>query len=303
MQIVLSGASGLIGTALKKALRADGHELRLLVRRPPADADERQWDPEGGRLGVEVLADADAVINLSGVGVGDHRWTAPYRNQILSSRLHPTSTLASAIAELGADGPAALVSASAVGYYGDTGDRTVDESAPGGAGFLADVCRQWEAATEPAARGGHTRVVHLRTGLVLAAEGGIVKRLRPLVKLRVAGRLGSGQQYQPWISLADEVGAIRFLLGSSVSGPVNMTGPDPVTQDRFIHELARTLHRPAVLPAPSFALRLALGGFADEGVLAGQRAIPAVLTGAGYSFAHPTLEAALADAVSPASEN
>lgn len=294
MLIVLSGASGLIGTALKASLRADGHELRLLVRRPPAADDERQWDPEVvGHLGTEVLAGADAVINLSGVGVGDHRWTPAYKKAILASRIHPTVALAETLATLGGDGPSVLLSASAVGYYGDTGDRVVDETAPVGAGFLADVCRRWEAATEPAADAGHVRVVHLRTGLVLAGHGGLLKRLIPLYKLGAGGKLGHGQQYQPWISIEDEVGAIRFLLTSEVSGPVNLTGPDPVTQERFAHALGAALHRPAVVPTPATALRLVVGQFADEGVLSGQRAVPAVLSGAGYQFVHPTLDGAL----------
>lgn len=294
MLIVLSGASGLIGTALKTALRADGHELRLLVRRPPAAADERQWDPEVvGHLGTEVLAGADAVINLSGAGVGDHRWTPSYKKMILASRIHPATALAETLATLGGDGPSVLLSASAVGYYGDTGDRVIDETAPAGAGFLADVCRRWEAATAPAADAGHVRVVHLRTGLVLSGQGGLLKRLIPLFKLGAGGKLGGGQQYQPWISIEDEVGAIRFLLTSEVSGPVNLTAPDPVTQERFAHALASALHRPAVVPAPAAALRLILGQFADEGVLSGQRAVPAVLTGAGYPFAHSTLDGAL----------
>ena len=293
MRIALTGASGFIGTELKKSLRADGHELRVLVRRPPNAPDERHWDPDLGRLGADVLADVDAVVNLSGAGVGDHRWTSAYKNEILMSRLNSTSTLARTMAELGSAAPKVFLSASAVGYYGDTGDRVVDETAPSGNGFLADVCRQWEDATEPAQRSGDTRVVHLRTGLVLSATGGLLKRLRLVVKLGAGGKLGSGQQYQPWIALSDEIGAIKFLLAAPVSGAVNLSGPDPVTQQHFVRALAAVLHRPAILPAPAFALRLALGQFADEGVLAGQRAVPSALLNGGYTFAHPTLDGAL----------
>ena len=299
MQVVLSGASGLIGTALKDRLRSDGHSLVSLVRRPPASDEERQWDPAGGRLGVDVLAHADAVVNLSGAGVGDHRWSDSYKQTLLASRLEPTSTLTACLNELGADGPATFISASAVGYYGDGGDRILTEDAPPGDGFLADLARQWEHAASQADRDGR-RVVLLRTGLVVAPSGGLLGRLRPLVKLGLGGPLGSGRQFQPWISLDDEVGAISFLLGGTargVTGPVNLTGPDPVRQIEFVRTLARVLHRPAVLPAPAVGLRLVLGQFADEGVLIGQRAVPAALTRAGYQFVHPTLEAALRAAV------
>jgi uncharacterized protein (TIGR01777 family) len=299
VHVVLSGASGLIGTALKDALRTDGHTLAVLVRRPPESAEERHWDPDAGRLGVEVLAHADAVINLSGAGVGDHRWNDSYKRALTTSRLGPASTLTTCLNELGADGPATLISASAVGYYGDTGDRIVNEDAPVGTGFLADLCRQWEDAAMVANRDGR-RVVLLRTGLVLAKSGGLLGRLKPLVKLGLGGRLGSGKQFQPWISLDDEIAAIRFLLsgaGQGVAGPVNLTGPDPARQVDLVRALAKVLHRPAVFPAPAFGLRLVLGQFADEGVLVGQRAVPAALTKAGYHFVHPTLEGALRAAV------
>jgi uncharacterized protein len=299
VHVVLSGASGLIGTALKDGLRADGHTLTTLVRRPPQTPHERQWDPDAGRLGVEVLAHADAVINLSGAGIGDRRWNDSYKRSLLTSRLGPASTLTTCLNELGADGPATFISASAVGYYGDTGDRIVNEDAPAGTGFLAELCQQWEDAALVADRDGR-RVVLLRTGLVLAPSGGLLGRLKPLVKLGLGGPLGSGTQFQPWISMDDEIGAIRFLLseaGQGVAGPVNLTGPDPVRQIDFVRALAKVLHRPAVFPAPGFGLRLVLGQFADEGVLVGQRAVPAALTKAGYHFVHPTLDGALRAAV------
>ena len=292
MIVVLAGASGLIGTALKEALRADGHELRLLVRRAPAAPDEHSWDPDRAQLDVTLLAGAEVVVNLCGVNVGDQRWTEKFKRAILTSRVHPTRTLADAIAILGSDAPGTFLSASAVGYYGDTGDQIVDESAPVGTGYFADVCRQWEEAAA-AADTSHSRVVRMRSGLVLSGRGGLLARLVPLVKYGLGGKLGSGKQYQPWIAVADEVGAMRFLMAADVHGPVNLTGPDPVPQQDFVKELARQMHRPAVFPAPAFGLRLVLGQFADEGVLVGQRAIPAALTAAGYHFVHPTLAGAL----------
>lgn len=290
MHVVLSGASGLIGTALTRSLHADGHTVTALVRRPPRSADEVRWEPERGRLEPAALSGADAVVCLSGAGVGDHRWTDSYKAQLLSSRLDTAGTLASTMAGLD-DRPPVLLSASAVGYYGDTGDREVDESAGPGTGFLAEMCVRWEAATAPAERAG-VRVAHLRTGLVLSPEGGLLARLRPIVRLGVGGRLGSGRQFMPWISLADEVGAIRFLLEHEVRGAVNLTGPAPVRNAELVATLAGLLHRPAVLPAPAFAMRIALGELAQD-ALTGQRAVPAVLTSAGYGFEHRDVTAAL----------
>jgi uncharacterized protein (TIGR01777 family) len=294
MKVAITGSSGLIGTALAPALRADGHEVVRLVRRTPRTADEHRWAPDHRQLAPSVLADVDAVVNLAGVGVGDHRWTAAYRRQILASRVDSTATVSTALAEAAGadpDRPRVLLSASGIGYYGDTGDREVDESAPAGHDFLADVCQQWEAATAPAAAAG-VRVVLLRTGLVLA-EGGMMGRLRPLFRLGLGGKLGSGRQYWPWISLRDEVDAIRFLLTSDVSGPVNLTGPAPVTNAEFTRTLGRVLHRPAVLPVPGIALSVVLGQFARVGVLAGQRAVPGALTAAGFAHTHRDLDSAL----------
>ncbi|MEP6852565.1 MAG: TIGR01777 family oxidoreductase [bacterium] len=293
MIIVVSGASGLIGTPMKAALRAAGHELRVLVRHEPTSSEEFEWDPAAGRLDGNVLVGAGAVINLSGAPVAGHRWNDSYKRTIVDSRVQPGRTLAEAIAARGDSAPPAYLVASAVGYYGDTGDAVVTEDTPSGRGFLADVCRRWEAAAAPAADSGHTRVVHLRTGLVLAPHGGALGPLRLTAKAGIAGRLGSGRQYQPWISLADEIAALLFLLSADVSGPVNLTGPEPVRQADLARELAHALHRPSVVPTPAFAVRLALGEFADEGVLIGQRAVPAVLSRAGYRFTHPTLSEAL----------
>ena len=289
MQVVLAGASGLIGTALRDALHADGHRVKVLLRHPTSGEDEDSWDPAAGRLDPDFLAGADAVVCLSGVGVGDHRWTDAYKQQILQSRVDSVGTVARTLAEYG--GPRTLICASAVGYYGDTGDRIVEEDAPAGDSFLSGVCTKWEAAADPARAAG-VRVAHLRTGLVLSGDGGLLQRLKPIVQLGVAGKLGSGRQYMPWISLRDEVRAIEFLLTHDVSGPVNLTGPAPATNAEFMKTLGAVLNRPTVLPAPGFALRAVLGEFADD-VLTGQRAVPAVLTKAGFEFEHADLESAL----------
>lgn len=289
MRIVLAGASGLIGTALRAELSAAGHEVAVLLRHPTSQPGEDSWDPAAGLVDPDFLAGADAVVCLSGVGVGDHRWTDSYKQQILASRVQTVGTLANSLASYG--GPRLLVAASAVGYYGDRGDEVLAESAGPGTGFLADVCTQWERAADPAREAG-VRVVHLRTGLVLTGAGGLLKRLKPLVQTGAAGKLGNGQQFMPWISLADELRAIRFLLTSELDGPVNLTGPEPARNADFTKELGRLLHRPTVLPAPGFALKLALGEFGAE-ALASQRAVPAKLTDAGFTYTHPDLVSAL----------
>jgi uncharacterized protein (TIGR01777 family) len=289
VRVVLAGASGLIGTALRRSLAADGHDVVRLVRRPAAAADELRWAPASGEIDRSALAGADAVVCLSGAGVADHRWTRRYRDEIRRSRIEPVGLLARTIADLGS--PGTLLVASAVGYYGDSGDRELDESAPPGTGFLAELCVDWEAAAAPAVAAG-IRVTQLRTGLVLVAGGGLLGRLAPIVRAGVGGRLGSGRQWMPWISLADEIRAIRFVLDNPVRGPVNLTGPAPVRNAEFVATLAQRLHRPAVLPVPGFALRAVLGEVAGD-VLAGQRAVPAALTSAGFTFTHADLDGAL----------
>ena len=292
MRIVVAGASGLIGSALVPALRAEGHEVLQLVRRPVRDADELRWDPAAGSIDDDALTGADAVVNLGGVGIGDRRWSGSYKQQVRDSRLAPTEVLADAVARARVP---SLLSASAVGYYGDTGPTEITETAPAGSGFLARVCTDWEAATASAAK---ARVVLLRTGLVLSPTGGLLGRLKPLYRLGLGGRLGDGQQYYPWISLDDEVGAIKFLLEhAEVSGPVNLTGPAPVTNAEFNRALGAALHRPAPWPIPGFAIRALVGEFGQEGVLAGQRAVPAVLQEAGYVFRHRTVDAAMSAAL------
>ncbi len=299
MKIAVTGSSGLIGSRLVPALRDDGHDVLRLVRRTPRTADEHRWAPEHRQIDPTLLRDVDAVVNLAGVGIGDHRWTPRYKQAVLASRVDATCTISDALAKAAAEDsarPRVLLSSSAVGWYGDTGDRTVDESAPGGTDFLARVCEDWEAATAPAAGAG-VRVVTLRTGLVLG-PGGLLGRMAPLFRLRLGGRLGSGRQYWPWIALDDEIAAMRFLLTAPLSGPVNLTAPTPVTNAEFTRALAAVLHRPAALPVPGWALRIALGEFAPVGVLAGQRAVPAQLLDAGFPFTHPDLEDALRVAVS-----
>src|SRR4051794_26691047 len=289
MELVLAGGSGLIGSALAQALRADGHRVKTLLRHAVSGPDVDSWDPAAGLLDPGFLAGADAVICLSGVGVGDHRWTDDYKRQILASRVDTVGTVARSLAEYG--GPRVFIAASAVGYYGDTGDREVAEDAPSGDTFLAGVCRQWEAAADPARAAG-VRVVHLRTGLVLAKEGALLKRLGLLVKAGLGGKLGDGRQFMPWISITDEVRAIRFLVESELAGPVNLTGPTPVRNAEFTKTLGQVLHRPTALRVPGIAARAALGEFAQE-VLGGQRAVPRRLLEAGFEFRHRDLESAL----------
>ncbi|MEP6464586.1 MAG: TIGR01777 family oxidoreductase [Frankiaceae bacterium] len=289
MKIAVTGSSGLIGSALVDALQADGHSVRQLVRHAPRRPQELSWTP--GIVDPASVDGTDAVVHLAGAGVGDHRWSASWQAEVLTSRVDGTTSIARSIAAC-QHPPRILLSASGVGWYGDTGDREVDETAPAGDGFLADVVRRWEAATAPAVAAG-VRVCALRSGIVLSAAGGALGKVLPLFRFGVGGRLGSGQQWMPWITLADEVAAIRFLLDAEVSGPVNLT-TGAVTNADYTRALSRALHRPAVLPVPGFALRLVLGGFADEGVLTGQRVRPAVLTRSGFLWSHPDLNTGLA---------
>ncbi|HEX9031862.1 MAG TPA: TIGR01777 family oxidoreductase [Streptosporangiaceae bacterium] len=294
MRIAISGASGLIGSALARALRADGIDVASLVRRAARSADEISWDPQAGPAGLDPagIAGLHAVVHLSGAPIAAGRWTASRKAMLRSSRIDSTATLAAALAAAGS-GPRILLCGSAIGYYGDTADRITDESAPQGAGFLAELVRDWEAATEPAAAAG-VRVVNLRSGVVLAREGGMMARLLPPFRLGLGAKLGSGRQYLSWISIADEVRAIRFLLDAQgASGPFNLTAPLPVTNAEFTSALAKALGRPAVLGLPSAALRLALGEVASE-LLGSARVVPTRLTEAGFSFSYPDIVAALA---------
>ena len=293
MRILMSGASGLIGTALRSGLVADGHDVTGLVRREPGPG-EISWDPAAGKLDPGAFDDCDAVINLSGAGIGDKRWSDDYKRELLTSRLATTELLATTMAALQRK-PAVFLSGSAVGWYGDRGDERLDELSPPGSDFLSGLCQQWEAATAAADAAG-IRTAHLRTGIVLSGHGGALKKQLPLFKLGLGGRFGSGHQWQSWISIDDEVEAIKHLLASDIHGAVNLTGPNPVTNIEFTATLAKALHRPAVLPVPMFGPKLLLGGELVESLLlSSQRVLPTALLRSGYEFRHATLDAALAD--------
>ena len=294
--IAIAGSSGLIGSALTSALRAADHRVLRIVRRAPSSADEVFWNPDTGEFDSDELRGVDAVVNLCGVSIGAKRWSGAFKQSLRDSRIGPTEVLSTAVI---AAGVPALVNASAVGFYGDTRGRVVDETAPPGRGFLAGLCADWEAATEAAQQSG-TRVVLLRTGLVLSPAGGILSRIRPLFSLGLGARLGNGKQYMPWISLEDEVRALLFAIGhDDMVGPVNLTGPAPVTNAEFTAALGRAVNRPTALLAPGFVLRTVLGEFADEGLLGGQRAIPAALERAGFEFHHNTIREALVYVTAP----
>ncbi len=292
MRIAITGSTGLIGTALTAALSTAGHTPVPVVRRTPR-AGEISWSPAERRLDPADLAGVDAVVHLAGAGIGDHRWTDDYKRELVESRTRGTALLSEAIAA--ADGgPSVLLSGSAVGVYGARGDEQLDESSAPGTGFLADLCVRWEEATGVAAAAG-ARVVHLRTGIVLSARGGALKKQLPLFKLGLGGKMGSGEQWQSWISIDDHVAAVVHLLTAEHSGPVNLTAPHPVTNAEFTDTLGAVLSRPTFVPIPKFGPKLLLGGELAENLLfTGQRVLPAVLNGdAGFTFDHPHLEAAL----------
>ncbi len=309
-RIAVTGSSGLIGTALVAALRERGDEVVRLVRRSPSSADEVRWDPASRTLDPRALDGVDGVVHLAGAGVGDHRWTPSYKHEILASRTDGTTAIASAVAA--ADHPVRLVSGSAVGFYGDRGDEELTEDNPAGTGFLADVVLAWEAAAGPALEAGAS-VAFARTGLVLAPlgtprhplfrldrsgmlldpAGGAAGPLVRLTRIGLGGPIGSGRQFWPWITLADEVGAILHLLDHpEVTGPVNVVGPAPARQREVARALGRAMHRPTLLPAPGFATRIACGEFAGE-ILGSQRIVGDVLRDSGYVYTHGDLEAAV----------
>lgn len=295
MKVAVTGASGLIGSALVPHLRSSGHEVVRLVRRAASAPDEVRWDPTAGTIDAPGLTGVDAVVNLAGAGVGDHRWTDAYKTEIRASRIQATTTVATAMAHLDPK-PSVLVNGSAIGWYGETGDRPVNESAPAGQGFLADVVRDWEAATAPAEQAG-IRVVHARTGLVVAKQGGAWARLFPLFRFGLGGKLGSGRQYWSWISLRDEIRALSFLLGNAeLHGAVNLTGPHPATNAEVTAAMGRVLGRPTLLPAPAFALRAALGEFSSE-VLGSAYVLPTVLEDAAFTWEDPRIEDAIRSAL------
>ncbi len=291
MDIVISGASGLIGSALAAALRQTGHRPIPLVRHPPK-GDEIAWDPSAGTIDSAALEGVDGVVHLAGAGINDHRWNDEYKKVLHDSRTGPTRLLASTIAGL-TKPPAVLVSGSAIGYYGDRGTEELTEGSPPGDDFFAHLCLDWEASTAAAEQAG-VRVVHIRSGMVLSTKGGALKKQIPLFKFGLGGHFGSGKQWQSWISIDDQVGAIIHLLTADVRGPVNLTSPRPVTNREFTQTLARTLHRPAFFPIPTFAPKIVLGGELVESLLlVSQRVLPGRLEASGFAFAYPELDAAL----------
>jgi uncharacterized protein (TIGR01777 family) len=285
-RIAITGASGLIGSALVGHLKSEGHTVQRLVRRATVAPDEIQWDPKTGYVDIEALRGVDAVIHLAGVGVGDKRWTKRYKSEILNSRLLGTTAIANAVAEVK---PQVFISASAIGWYGDSGNRAVVESDSVGNDFLAAVCREWEGAADLA---GDVRTVKLRTGLVLDPTGGALGRMLPLFRFGLGGKLGSGKQWWSWITLHDVVRAIIFALENPIVGPVNLTTPNPVTNQEFTAALARAMNRPALFPAPAIALKIALGGFSSE-VLGSKKVMPNALSDAGFVWDYPHITNAL----------
>ena len=294
-RVAITGSTGLIGSALSSYLRGRGDEVVRLVRRPVQAPDEVRWDPAAHLLAPADLAGVTAVVHLAGAGVGDHRWTPSYQQQILGSRVDGTQTIAKALADLGE--PVRLVSGSAVGVYGDRGDEVLTEQSSFGDGFLSEVVRAWEAAADPAREAG-LAVAHPRTGIVLSPKGGALARMLPLARLGILGPLGSGKQWWPWISLRDTVAALVHLVDHpEVEGPVNLVAPLPARQLDIARALGKQLHRPAVFPAPAFGIKLVLGGFSDE-ILTSKRVVAERLPASGFVHADPTIDSALRWALS-----
>jgi uncharacterized protein len=293
MDIAVTGATGLIGSTLVEALAADGHRPVSLVRRSPRPGEDAiTWDPAAGTIDADSLEGIDAVVHLAGEGIAEKRWNDAQKARILNSRVDGTTLLATTLAGLDRP-PAVLLSGSAIGYYGDRGDETLTETSAPGDIFLAEVCKAWEAATATAEAAG-IRVAHLRTGIVLDANGGALAKTLPLFKLGLGGRLGPGTQWWSWISADDEVGAIRFLLDADVSGPVNLTAPEPVTNAEFTKVLGQVLGRPTLLPVPAFGPKILLGSeLAEQLLFTSARVLPTTLIDAGYTFVTPDLESGL----------
>ena len=289
MRIVIAGSSGLIGTELVTSLRSDGHEVIKLVRRKPAASSEVYWNPAAGEIDSSALVGCDVIINLAGAGVGDRRWSNSYKELIRSSRVDTTSLLAETAADLKLK---VFIAGSAIGWYGDTAERQVDETSPAGEGFLAEVVVAWETASKPARDAG-VRVVNIRTGLVASKHGGAWAKLLPIFKFGAGGKLGSGKQYWSFISMRDEIAAIKFLIDSpNISGPVNLTAPQPATNAEVTKAMAKVFKRPALFPVPAFALKTVLGEFSQE-VLGSSRVIPKVLLDNGFKFTDPDIESAM----------
>ncbi|WP_406460589.1 TIGR01777 family oxidoreductase [Streptomyces sp. NBC_01622] len=290
-RIAVTGASGLIGSALVRSLTADGHEVVRLVRRAARGADEVCWDPEGEYVDAAALDGCDAVVNLAGAGIGDHRWTDAYKKTVRDSRVLGTAALAEAVAALDRP-PRVWVNGSAIGFYGETGDRAVDEDAPPGDGFLPELCVEWEEATAPVQEAG-VRTVFARTGLVVAKDGGAWAKLFPLFKAGVGGRFGDGRQYWSFVALHDEVAAIRHLIDTEgLSGPFNLTAPNPLTNREIAAAMGRVLRRPSLFTVPAPALKLVLGEMSGD-VLGSQRVLPKRLLESGFTFTFPEIEGAI----------
>jgi uncharacterized protein (TIGR01777 family) len=289
-RIAVTGSTGLIGSALVGHLKAEGHTVQRLVRRPALSAEEVTWDPKKGTVDLAALEGVDAIIHLAGANVGDKRWSKKYRAEILNSRLLGTTTIASAVNTLK---PSLFICASAMGYYGETGNRAVIESDRPGNDFLATVCKEWEGAADLVS---DVRTVKLRTGLVLDPADGALGKMLPLFRFGLGGKLGSGKQWWSWITLHDVIRAITFAIESEISGPINLTSPNPATNQEFTAALARALRRPALLPVPAFALKIALGGFSAE-ILGSKKVLPQALTDAGFTFDYPHLAPAIAELV------
>jgi uncharacterized protein len=289
MKVVLTGASGLLGPALAASWRSDGHDVVRLVRRAPAAPDEAGWDPAAGTVDLGALRDAQVVVHLAGVGIGDRPWTPAHKRAVMDSRVQGTTTIARAVADAGVP---TLLSMAGIGVYGNPGDAVCDEESPVGDSYLAKVVRAWEASTAPAVEAG-ARVVTMRTALVVSGTGGAFGRLILLFKLGLGGRLGSGRQWWSWVALSDYVRAVRFLADHpDISGPVNISGPEPLTNAEVTAVMGRVLHRPTVLPVPGVALKLPFRDFAED-LLGGQRVVPRRLQEAGFEFADRTFEDAL----------
>jgi uncharacterized protein len=293
MRVAVTGSSGLIGTAVCAGLAGAGHDVVRLVRRDPAAVDEAHWDVDAGTVAEADLQDVGAIVHLAGENIG-RRWSDETRRRAWDSRVEGTRLIAETAARL--PGRPVLVCASAIGFYGPRGDELLDETSPRGSGFLAELVEAWEAAAEPARSGG-LRTAHLRQGLVLSARGGALERMLLPFKLGVGGRVGSGRQWWSWVSLADTVAAYLFALDHPLEGPVNVTAPGAVTNREFVEALGRALHRPAVFPVPSLAIKTLFGQMGEEMLLGGQRVVPAKLEAAGFTFGQPDVDSGLASAL------
>ena len=289
-RIAITGATGMIGSALVGHLKSEGHTVQKLVRRPVVSSDEIAWEPKAGTIDLAALEGVDAIIHLAGANVGDRRWTKRYKAEILNSRLLGTNTIATAVSQIK---PSVFISASAIGWYGETGNRAVTENDRPGDDFLATVCKEWEGAADLA---GDVRTIKLRTGLVLEPTSGALGKMLPLFRFGLGGKLGSGKQWWSWITLHDQIKAICFLLENQIEGAVNLTSPNPATNQEFTSALARAMRRPALFPVPSFALKVVLGGFSTE-ILGSKRVIPQKLIDAGFQFDFPHLAPALAELI------